>query len=173
MQIFVDEIAMPIWLTIIISLCSGIICTVATLIVQHRSEKKRVKKELLLSLASLRDCTFNNVVFKNNMNKVQIVFYGHKKVIEKYNCFVEALATKTFCKGQKVIIDEFIAMLEAMAEVVGFEDFNWQNIKKKYSAPDYYNDEIEQSTNITNSSTGVKKRTYSKKDGSAPKDKEN
>lgn len=149
---------MPIWVTILISLASGIIATIVTLFVQHISEKKRIKKELLLSLASFRDCTIDDSSLKECINKVQIVFYKDKDVIKKYYAFIEKNITTPCEKNQSILSDEFIALIESIARVTGFKKFNWQNIKKKYSLPDYHNDEIEESKPRAVRSDGVSKK---------------
>lgn len=155
---------MPVWLAVLMSLASGIIATIVTLIVQHFSEKKRVKKDLLLMLASYRDCACDDVELKRCINKIQIVFYEDEDVINKYFAFVEKINNGSIEKNQTIIIDEYVALLESVAKVVGYKRFDWQCIKKKYTSPDLHNFEIEESNSVNSSSNGLSKKKTSNKD---------
>ncbi len=151
----VSDQSIPVWLTIVLALVSGIVATVVTLIVQHYLEKKKVKKNLFLELVALRDCHFDDSAVKLAINKVQIVFYEHSEVIEAYNALISDISNKTLSPTQTVVIDGYIRLLEKIAAVTGYNDFNWDKIKKRVVATDLYNEEIGQADVNSNESQGV------------------
>ena len=171
-RILLDDATTPLWLTILISLTSGLIATVITLIVQTHIEKKKIKVNLFLNLVSLRDCCFKDNIFKNNINKVQVVFYKHSIVIEKYKKFISSINDNVFYPDEKIITDEFIGLLEAMADVVGYKDFNWESIKERFTTEDLYNNDFQETTNGSkNISNGLKKARKNKNSDVPPEGK--
>lgn len=171
-RILTEEVATPLWITILVSLASGLIATIVTLIVQFCLDKKKTKKDLFLNLVALRDCTFKNTSFQNSINRVQIVFYKDKDVISKYKIFIKSINDNVYSPNQKIITDEFIAMLESMADVVGYKNFDWQSIKERFTTDDLFNGDIEQSSTTTkNTSTGVKKPRSNNRNDAPPEGK--
>lgn len=162
MRIFIDEISTPLWLTIVLALASGVLATIITLIVQFVAEKKRVEKDLFLKLVSLRDCFLTDETFKNTVNMIQIVFYSYDEVVTNYEKFVSSMNEDTFCEGQTVLIDEFIALLESMAKVTGYKNFDWKNIKKKFATPSLRKETIEEHKQPSITSKGLKTKTKTK-----------
>lgn len=162
------EATMPIWLGILVSLASGLIAAIVTIIIQFVAEKKKVKRDLFLELVSLRNCPFDDERFRLAMNKVQIVFYKHNEVIKAYEELLFSLANTTFNPSKTMMdVDKFIVLLEKMACVTRYNKFNWEMIKKKYSPPDLYNDEIVSSENSAVMNNGLAKKKNQNNDSSS------
>lgn len=123
-----------IFVLVITSLLSGIIATVITILVQKHNENMREKRQIFSTLMAHRYLISD----KENveaLNRIDAVFYKHKKVREAWSAFMDAAdkSAKDPTVDQKGhLIDKYLKLLEIIADVVGYKNITWDEIKKSY-----------------------------------------
>lgn len=114
------------------TLGSGLIATVITLVVQKKSENKRVKVSVFEVLMSHRYL----IADKENveaLNKVDVVFHDDAEVRKAWTEFLNAADAGALNLGQaNAINDKYLKLLEKIAKSIGYNNIDWENIKRYY-----------------------------------------
>lgn len=120
------------WILILTSLASGLIGAVLTFVVQILSKKKETKVEMFSILMSHRYQIYDqeNV---DVLNRIDIIFYRHKNVIDAFKNFLDATNKKPFDKSvEEEITDKYLKLLEEMAKSLHLKKISWDKIKQFY-----------------------------------------
>lgn len=121
-----------VWIIIITSLISGILATILTIIVQRISEVKRSKRDIFEILMSHRYMIPDKINVEA-LNKIDVVFYKDESVRKSWGEFLAAAyAAKETPNRTTDVNDKYLRLLEEIAKVIGYNNINWENIKKYY-----------------------------------------
>lgn len=119
-------------IVIISALLSGILATIITILVQKYSEKRKSKINIFETLMAHRYLISD----KENveaLNKIDVVFYHHKKVKEAWAKFKTDSNNLTKQPDQITnVLDSYLKLLELMADAVGYKKISWDEIKTYY-----------------------------------------
>lgn len=131
-------------LLITTSLISGLIATLVTILWQKRSEAKRSKQAIFETLMSYR----YDIADEKNvaaLNKIDIVFYKNKNVIEAYKEFkLEADNAATNSEKIKSLLDKHMKILEEIAKCLHYNNINWEVIKDRCYFPQALSSKIQE-----------------------------
>lgn len=117
---------------LISALCSGAVCTLASIIIEIHREKKRWKQSLTAELYSYRyqllpDYKGSTEELSKILNKIPIVFHQDKSVlVARDNLFVASMEVDPIKRG----IDMNACLLELIkttAKASGIECGDWSN----------------------------------------------
>ena len=115
-----------------VSIISGLLGAVVTLIAQWKNNIKQQKINIFQTLLANRyQITADANV--QVINVIDVVFYHHKNVRESLNCFVEA--TKKVPLDTSLIITAYLKLLEAMSKAIGMKKLDWDRINRCYYHP--------------------------------------
>lgn len=118
-------------IVVISSLVSGLVATLITLWVQHRSMLRSEKRKILHTLMEYRYAIAAQESVKA-LNSIDVVFYKDVEVRRAYKNFLDETDRAA---GQTINInieDKHIKLLEEIAKSIGFRSLNWDTIKHYY-----------------------------------------
>lgn len=126
---------MSVAVTIVSSIISGVLATVITLYINHRSEQIRVKKDLVDDIFGYRYQISNNyngnkAEINRALNRIPIVFNKHKEVLQAYDKLYECTILETNTK-EKVIDDALVTLYKAMCMAAKIEVKEWNDSRIK------------------------------------------
>lgn len=120
------------WILILTSLASGLIGAILTFVVQFANNKKEKKDNIFSTLMSHRYMIYvkENV---DALNRVQVIFYRHKNVIEAYSNFLaEAKRASEQPDTENKTNAKYLKLLEEMAKVLHYKKISWDKIEMYY-----------------------------------------
>lgn len=125
--------------SIISALFSGIIVFMLQVLNAERTAKRNDKMELFKTLMQMRYMTVSHEKTKA-LNSIEIMFYDCKPVLDAWKELYDAYAVDLTNKSdeQKILYknnidDKEIALLEEIANNLGYNKIKWHSIKKSYT----------------------------------------
>jgi hypothetical protein len=119
-------------ITLICSIISGVLATSITLYVNHRSEIRRIKRELVADIFGRRFLLNKNEgteKFYEALNRVPIIFNKDQKVMETYEALYNAsLITDVKEKSHKMN-NCLVSFLKALCDASGIDCGDWNDSK--------------------------------------------
>ncbi len=127
------------YVTIFSGLLSGLLVFMLQIWLNRRKTKRDDKMEIFKTLMQMRYMNVSHEKTKA-LNSIEIVFYKCKPVIKAWQELYEAYAVSFNDKDevQQIILrnnidDKEIALLEEMANNLGYKKIKWHTIKKSYT----------------------------------------
>lgn len=115
---------------IIPTVCSGLLATIITIIIQKKSEAKRIKIEIFEVLMAHRYLISD----KENveaLNKVEIIFNSDDEVLKAWSDFLSAAESANPSSFNNTN-DKYLKLLEKIANNIGYKKVDWESIKHYY-----------------------------------------
>ena len=134
-------------LIIATSLISGLLATLVTILWQKRTELRKNQLSIFETLMAHRyEISNEKNVFA--LNKIDIVFFKNKAVLEAYKNFKQEANDASWNKDKpNQIFDKYLRILEEMAKSLGYKNINWEVIKNYYF-PEGLSSKIQEETLI-------------------------
>ena len=123
---------MDILIVLGVSIISGLLGVVVTLIVQRRDSIRQQKIAIFQTLLANRHQLTADVNVQA-LNVVDIVFYHHECVRAGLASFIEATNKKPV--DGVLIITKYLRLVEAIGETVGMQKLDWERINNCYYNP--------------------------------------
>ena len=112
-------------------LCSGLIATLVTIWWQVKYQKKLDKKRIFTILMSKRyEISAEESV--EALNMIDVVFYRSVKVRNAWSKFCDATKAPESEMRNQEICDKHLKLLEVIAEDIGYNKIDWEDIKQYY-----------------------------------------
>lgn len=131
--------------TLVAAIISGVLATIITLVVNAKSEKKRIKRELVDDLFGFRyqlgmresqsavqgklEIDIYAFGLKRALNRVPIVFSENEDVLSKYDIWYNALQIADTSEREKKANETYVDLIKAICNDVGIECSNWNDSK--------------------------------------------
>ena len=119
-------------ITLVCALISGVIATIITLYINHKSEIKRQKKELAADIFGYRFLINNSEraeKFYASLNRIPIIFSDDNEVIIAYdNLFEKSLISDPKERYYKMN-EAFVSFLKAICKSMKISTSNWNDNK--------------------------------------------
>lgn len=117
---------------VLLVLCSGLIASLVTVVLQRRHDIKQEKVRIFVILMSKRyDIASQESV--EALNVVDVLFHKSEKVREALQAFLAATEMAETPNREQVISDKHLRLLEEIAKDIGYAEVNWEDIKHFYN----------------------------------------
>lgn len=120
-------------ISLIGAIISGALATIITLYVNHRSEIKRLKRELASDIYGYRFLINKGAQgaekFYVSLNKVPIIFQDDQNVIQAYEALHNASQISDASIRSQKMNDCLVSFLKAICEATGIDCTNWNDSK--------------------------------------------
>ena len=123
----IDGLDMDSMITIIISVCSGLIGVLATLWWNLKIEKRDEKVQLFKTLMACR----GHIASEENvkaLNLVDVVFSDCEEACECLKAFVEAAGKVPF--SDEFLVAKYLKLVESIATSLGYKKLDWSRISE-------------------------------------------
>ena len=122
--------------TLVASIVSGIVATIATLCWQNNHDRKNQKIQIFKVLLAYRGRVESEECV-NALNSIEGVFYSDEKVKKAWYDFLDE--TEKLPSANPNISDKHLKLLEEIAKTIGYKDVKWNDIKRSYYPTCLYN----------------------------------
>lgn len=135
------------WISVIAIIASPLIAVWVTMRVEAYRQRRREQMELFKTLMSQRGLSAS-YAWLNALNSIPVIFHDDTNVLSALNLFLQATSVSSAGVNELVEIEnKRIKLLEIMADSLGYNTIDWEQIKSAYT-PQWVAQELEFNTKM-------------------------